>query len=496
MGTSSLSLQYVQPNYGLPAYTGFNLQDGEVSISGDRHIRLHNFNSEEYPGDWNNYFNLETPGFGGYSASFYLATDGNTGGHAIIGRNSTSENTIRVEAGNNSTSGVGRLILDAGADVGSIGASGSATLTAQVVTIGEGDALITLDNYNNGINIDSPVVNFSANPSYSVSLSHNTYLYGITSSVLAVDSTGKIIGTSSVSGTSGSSGTSGVSGTSGINGVNGTSGINGSSGIDGVNGTSGTSGQDGVFSAGTLMYQSGTFSSLDMTGTPLYYDVNFIGTFVSNYRVIVDSLAPRDWTISNQTSSSFRINSNSSSTFNEVIEWSAIEAANGTIGAFIGATGPTGSSGTSGTSLPPINTFTTLTTSALIKATASSSYMLGFGLTSAFGSAFTFTPSSVGVINVLVKSSTNTQVSNEINYELRYGTGTAPSAGSLASGTSIDSFRLRNTTINVKNGSLILSSIVSGLTTGVTYWFDVSALAASTGDLALNDVRINVFELR
>ena len=132
--------------------------------------------------------------------------------------------------------------------------------------------------------------------------------------------------------------------------MDGTSGTSGTSGISGSSGSSGTSGKDGIFSAGLLMYQTGTFSSFSMTGTPLYYDVSFTGTFVSNYTVIINSSTPRDWTISNQTTSGFRINSNSSSSFTEIIEWNAVEMSNGTIGAFIGATGPAGLSGSSGSS--------------------------------------------------------------------------------------------------------------------------------------------------
>ena len=109
----------------------------------------------------------------------------------------------------------------------------SVQLTPGFMTIQSGDIDVRLDDNNGVMNIDAPAVNFSANPSYSVGLSYNTYLYGITSSVLAVDNNGRIIATSSTgggSGTSGSSGSSGSSGTSGSSGVNGATGPAGSGG--------------------------------------------------------------------------------------------------------------------------------------------------------------------------------------------------------------------------------------------------------------------------
>jgi len=88
------------------------------------------------------------------------------------------------------------------------------------------------------------------------------------------------------------------------------------------------------------MYQSGEVSSSSFTGTPLYSDVSFVGTFTQSYVVNVESSDPRDWTVTDKTTSGFRLNSNSSSPLTATVSWNAIEQDNKTLGAFIGAQGP------------------------------------------------------------------------------------------------------------------------------------------------------------
>jgi hypothetical protein len=94
------------------------------------------------------------------------------------------------------------------------------------------------------------------------------------------------------------------------------------------------------------MYQSGSVDGSSFIGSPLYYDVTF------SYNVNVDSIIPRDWSISNKTSTGFRINSNSSASFTHSVDWSALESSNTTIGAFIGPTGPQGPAGPQGPTGP------------------------------------------------------------------------------------------------------------------------------------------------
>jgi hypothetical protein len=94
--------------------------------------------------------------------------------------------------------------------------------------------------------------------------------------------------------------------------------------------------------------RAGTVSGSSFTGTPLYYDVVFGATFVTNYSVNIDSDVIRDWSIENKTTTGFRINANSSTSFTEVVTWTATELSNAIIGAIVGATGPQGPQGIQG----------------------------------------------------------------------------------------------------------------------------------------------------
>jgi hypothetical protein len=134
-------------------------------------------------------------------------------------------------------------------------------------------------------------------------------------------------------------------GTSGSSGSSGTSGADGQT--YGTSGTSGVNGATGSFSGATLQFNSGTFSGLDMTGTPLYYDV--VETLPNSYGVNLDSNAIRSWSITNKTNSGFRVESNSTDTFSDIVYWQVIEMSSGILGAF-GSSGTSGTSGTSGSS--------------------------------------------------------------------------------------------------------------------------------------------------
>ena len=76
---------------------------------------------------------------------------------------------------------------------------GTYSIVGSPIKLGEAseNASILIDKANAVINIDAASVNFSTNPTYSVSLSNNTYLPYITNSILSTDSSGKIVATSS-----------------------------------------------------------------------------------------------------------------------------------------------------------------------------------------------------------------------------------------------------------------------------------------------------------
>jgi hypothetical protein len=132
-------------------------------------------------------------------------------------------------------------------------------------------------------------------------------------------------------------------------GATGATGPQGVTGPTGPEGPTGPQGPTGSFSGvSTLEILGGSFSGSSMTGSPLYYDITLPITISDDYAVYIESETPRDWTITNKTSTSFRVNSNSSSPISDIVYWSLSNLLTAdTINLIqgpIGITGPTGPS--------------------------------------------------------------------------------------------------------------------------------------------------------
>lgn len=165
-----------------------------------------------------------------------------------------------------------------------------------------------------------------------------TRVDGTNTQVLATDGSGITYWRSVVDGQDGATGATGV------DGINGATGATGPQGIQGVTGATGADNTDFTFTM-----ESGTFSGLDMvSGPPLYYDVIFVGSISGDYIVTIESDSPRDWTVTNKTSTGFRADSNSTTPMGDVVYWSALEMLSSSIGVVVGATGSTGATGATG----------------------------------------------------------------------------------------------------------------------------------------------------
>lgn len=206
---------------------------------------------------------------------------------------------------------------------------------------------------------------------------------------LTTDAAGHVIGVSSVVGVTGATGIQGEVGPTGSIGATGPQGATGAAGQDasmigptGPTGPQGPVGATGTFVGGGYMFQSNSVNGASFSGTPLYADVLFVGTFTSSYVVVVESEEPRDWTISNKTISGFRINSNSTTGFTNSVYWQATEQNANSLGVLVGAAGPAGVNGPTGPQGATGNTGTGLgVTSPLTLvdgATVSWNYALGF----------------------------------------------------------------------------------------------------------------------
>jgi hypothetical protein len=152
-------------------------------------------------------------------------------------------------------------------------------------------------------------------------------------------------------GATGATGPQGIQGPTGATGADSTvAGPTGPVGANGANGATGATGATG--SLDNVLYfsaQSGTFSGGDMvSGPPLYYDVLFSGSITGDYIVTIESDSPRDWTVTNKTSTGFRADSNSNTAMSDVVYWHAQELISGDIAVVVGATGPQGAQGSTG----------------------------------------------------------------------------------------------------------------------------------------------------
>jgi hypothetical protein len=97
------------------------------------------------------------------------------------------------------------------------------------------------------------------------------------------------------------------------------------------------------------------------------------------------------------------------------------------------------------------------------------------------GMGFAFTPKIAGNIKLLVTGTLYGSAANTQVYQLAYGTGAAPALGAAATGTLFGA--PYTAVVPVAGGfyPLIIPTVLSGLTLGTTYWFDLQAYVAGGG---------------
>jgi collagen type VII alpha len=150
-----------------------------------------------------------------------------------------------------------------------------------------------------------------------------------------------------------------------------------------------------------------------------------------------------------------------------------------------GATGPTGITGATGTT-----TITTLPTHfgafvANRSTTSASPVMAGF--------AWYYTPSETGTVLLLAQFSMAYSGSNSGVVGIYYGTGTAPSAGAAGVGSLAGALEGVGT---VALSMVTQTAILSGLSVGVQYWFDIFYYSQTGGQTTqIDNAVINIVEL-
>lgn len=108
--------------------------------------------------------------------------------------------------------------------------------------------------------------------------------------------------------------------------------------------------------------------------------------------------------------------------------------------------------------------------------TSSSVVMMGFGATCKI------TPTNSGAVTFIFSGSlTNDTASSSAAAAIYYGTGTAPTNGTSATGTRIGNATGSYISVSSEYYSYALPEVITGLTPGTAYWFDLGVATGGTG---------------
>ena len=112
------------------------------------------------------------------------------------------------------------------------------------------------------------------------------------------------------------------------------------------------------------------------------------------------------------------------------------------------------------------------------------------------GLSASITPTKTGTILILVSGDMDNDTnSSGARVQIRTGTGSVPTNGSVLTGTaqgSLVSFEQNNLSVRVP---FSLNAIQTGLTLNTTYWIDISLVSITGGISRVRDVSISVVEL-
>jgi len=165
---------------------------------------------------------------------------------------------------------------------------------------------------------------------------------------------------------------------------------------------------------------------------------------------------------------------------------SGVSSIAGNTGAFTLTTGITNS--TNAIRLSLTNTTLQAQPANPSSTTSATGVMMGLGTTC------TLTPSYSGRIKVdFIGAVNNNASNNSIAIRLQYGTGAAPSNGTAISGTQLASTLAINQNNASNNAPFTQGGIITGLSPGTAYWFDLT-LSASANTSTMVNVSCNAME--
>jgi hypothetical protein len=114
------------------------------------------------------------------------------------------------------------------------------------------------------------------------------------------------------------------------------------------------------------------------------------------------------------------------------------------------------------------------------------------------GGTVSFTPNKSGVLVVAFSGSiANSTASDGAQTGIRYGTGTAPTNGAALTGTAAGAKPkvVNNASTAALKVPFSITVVITGLTFGAAYWFDLSLARISGGTATVTDITAAIFEV-
>lgn len=141
-----------------------------------------------------------------------------------------------------------------------------------------------------------------------------------------------------------------------------------------------------------------------------------------------------------------------------------------------------------GTNFVSVAPATATSTVAGPNTTTSSTAIMG-------GLSGTITPTTSGRVYFQISGTISSGAASGTKIQLRYGTGTAPTTGAAATGTTVGSLVKYDTLVTAQTEQFVVQGVVTGLTVSTAYWYDVTFQTNTTGTSSLETVTLSAFEL-
>ncbi|MEM3845588.1 MAG: hypothetical protein QXU98_07805 [Candidatus Parvarchaeota archaeon] len=111
------------------------------------------------------------------------------------------------------------------------------------------------------------------------------------------------------------------------------------------------------------------------------------------------------------------------------------------------------------------------------------------------GLGITYTPSTTGRLLIIVTGeAANNTAGDGATVQLSYGTGSSPSNGASATGTAIGSKISVTSNAASQTVPVTLGYVLTGLTVGTSYWFDLQVAAITGGTASVSNLTVLIIE--